>query len=288
MAKLVTLKHRISSVKSTRQITRAMQLVAASKLRRAQEQARASRDYREIAYALLSRLMTSSELQRQPLFRKRPVRSKLYVVLTSNTGLAGAYNANVLKRFIANVKTDQTEQLVTHAIMVGSKGAQLARHLDAVDMLAYYPAFGDHPSQVDVQPLLRDVITNYATDKVDEVHLLYTYAASSIRQEVIDLPLLPAQLPTSDAVQIAAMNYEPDAETVVTQVATRLVEVQLWQAVLEALAAEQLSRMLAMKNATDNATELIVDYTLEYQTVRQAAITQEIAEISGGAEAMKD
>lgn len=288
MAKLITLKHRISSIKSTRQITKAMQLVAASKLRRAQTQALASRDYREIAYQLLARLMTSSELKRQPLFRSRTVRSRLYVVFTSNTGLAGAYNANILKRFIMNIKSDQAQSIASHVVVVGSKGAQLVRHLAGVEMLAYYPAFGDHPSQADIQPLLRTIVDQYESEKVDEVRVLYTYAKSSITQEVIDLPLLPAQSPTGQAISRAVLNFEPDAETVVAQVTTRLIEAQLWQATLESLASEHSSRMLAMKSATDNATDLIGDYTLEYQTVRQAVITQEIAEISAGAEAMKE
>jgi len=287
MAKLVTLKHRITSIKSTRQITKAMQLVAASKLRRAQIAAFASRDYRDIAYSLLARLMTSNELRRQPLFRRRTVVSKLYIVLTSNTGLAGAYSANVLKRFLSDIAADRTQQINARVVVVGSKGASLIRHVAGVEVLAYYPAFGDHPTQADMQPILGTLTEQFAREMVDEVRLLYTYAKSTIRQEVIDMKLLPTDAPDTSAQAIAALNFEPDAETVVAQVATRLIEAQLWQAVLESQASEQSSRMVAMKNATDNATSLIGDYTLEYQSVRQAVITQEIAEISGGVEAMK-
>ena len=289
MAKLVTLRHRIASVTGTRQITKAMQLVSASKLKRAQAQAVASRDYRAVAYELLSRLSASREIMDGPLFARRPVKTKLYVIMTSNSGLAGAYNANVLKRLIALSREDQARQVVSQVIAVGTKGAQLVRHLAGVDMIAYYPFFGNHPTQNDVQPLLRSIVDGYSERKTDEVHVLYTFAPSRIKQEVVDLKLLPAETPIADDSPAAhVMNFEPSAEVVVDHVATRLIEVQLWQAVLESLASEHLSRMLAMKSATDNATDLIADYTLTYQTERQAAITQELAEITGGAEAVRD
>ena len=290
MASLITLKRRIGSIRGTRQITKAMELVSASKLRRAQEQARATREYRKATYELLARLSMIKEVEEQPLFKKRPVDSRLYVVITSNSGLAGAYNANILKQLAQAVTRDKANKVKSTAIAIGSKGAQFVRRTSDIDLLAYYPAFGDQPTQADIQPILATVIDQYISEAVDEVYVLYTLSRSGIVQEAINVPLLPAQLDDSQPLPtaVAAMNFEPDVETVIHNVGTRLIEVQIWQMLLESLASEHSMRMLAMKNATDNANELIDDYTLEYNTARQAAITQELSEITGGAEALKD
>lgn len=290
MASTITLKRRIGSIRNTRQITKAMELVSASKMRRAQEAARQSRDYREAAYALLARFNTIKEVEQQPLFAVRPVKNKLYVVITSNSGLAGAYNANVLKLLTTAVRDDQARHIKSHVLTIGGKGAQFARRLSGVELVAAYPDFGDSPSENDIRPLLNTVIAKHTGQEMDEVHLLYTQFKSNIAQLATDLPLLPAHLDGEQAIapEVVAFNFEPDVETVIQQVATRLIEVQIWQGLLESKASEHSMRMLAMKNATDNANELIGDYTLEYNTARQAAITQELAEISGGVEALKD
>jgi F-type H+-transporting ATPase subunit gamma len=299
VASLITLKRRINSIRGTRQITKAMQLVSASKLRRAQEQAQASRAYREAAYELLARLNSMNEVEEepllqevgeQPLFQKRPVHARLYIVITSNSGMAGAYNANVLKLLFQKVQRDRGEHVKSSAITIGNRGVQFVRRTSDVELVAHYPAFGDHPSQGDIQPILASVVELYRDGTVDEVDVLYTVPRSGIVQEAVELSLLPAKLEAStESVRQngPAMNFEPDIATVIHHVATRLIEVQIWQALLESLASEHSMRMLAMKNATDNASDLIGDYTLEYNTARQANITQELAEITGGAEAMK-
>jgi F-type H+-transporting ATPase subunit gamma len=286
VASTITLKRRITSIRGTRQITKAMELVSASKLRRAQDYAQRSRDYRDLAYDLLRRLNAISEVERQPLFQKRAVKNRLYVVVTSNTGLAGAYNANVLKLLLKDLQADEAAKAKSHVITIGSKGAQFVRRLGDVNLLAAYPPFGDHPTANDVRPILNTVIDQYKNETVDEVRVLYTNFKSTVVQEVIDLPLLPAPLLDVDSAPAPISNFEPDVETVVDQVTTRLVEAQIWQAVLESLASEHAMRMIATKNATDNANDLIDDYTLALNTARQADITQQIAEISGGAEAM--
>ncbi|HEY1835236.1 MAG TPA: ATP synthase F1 subunit gamma [Candidatus Saccharimonadales bacterium] len=287
MASLITLKRRIGSIKNTRQITKAMELVSSSKLRRAQTQALASRAYREAAYSLLARLSTIKEVEQQPLFRKRPVKNRLYVVITSNSGLAGAYNANVLKLLTQSIRKDQADKVKSSVITIGNKGVQLVRLLNGVELVAHYPAFGDEPTEADIQPILNALVENYRDEKIDEVRVLYTNFQSSITQVATNLPLLPAQVDEAAAKSDVVMNFEPDVETVVHQTAARLIEAQIWQALLESLASEHAMRALAMKNATDNANDLIGDYTLEYNTARQGAITQELAEITGGAEAMK-
>jgi F-type H+-transporting ATPase subunit gamma len=288
VANTITLKRRIGSIKNTRQITKAMELVSSSKLRRAQRQAQASRPYREAAYVLLARLGSVKEVEQHSLFRKRPVKKRLYVVITSSTGLAGAYNANVLKLLTQAIKQDKADKVSSSVITIGNKGVQFVRRLSGVELVAHYQAFGDDPTERDILPILNTVVTEYKNETADEVRVLYTEFKSSITQEATDMALLPttASDDTSAAPMNGLMNFEPDVETVVDQVAARLIQAQIWQALLESLASEHAMRALAMKNATDNANELIDDYTLEYNTARQAAITQELAEITGGAEAL--
>jgi F-type H+-transporting ATPase subunit gamma len=286
VASTTALKRRITSIKGTRQITKAMQLVSASKLRRAQEQAQRSRDYGELAYNMLRRLNAQGEVSRQPLFKKRTVKTRLYIVVTSNTGLAGAYNANVLKQLTIRLKQDDSAKVNSHVITIGSKGAQFVRRLSDVELAAVYPPFGDHPTANDIRPLLNTVIERFSSNAADEVSIIYTKFKSTVVQEIQDQQLLPAPAPASDDNTVPISNFEPDVETVVQQVTTRLIEAQIWQAILESLASEHAMRMLATKNATDNANDLIDDYTLELNTARQADITQQIAEISGGAEAL--
>jgi F-type H+-transporting ATPase subunit gamma len=286
VASLITLRRRITSIKGTRQITKALELVSASKLRRAQAYAQQSRDYRDLAYDLLKRLNSISEVEQMPLFKKRPVKSRLYLVITSSTGLAGAYNANVLKLLTASLTKDRDEKIKSKVITVGSKGAQFVRHLKDVELVAVYAAFGDQPSANDIRPVLNNLMSHYVDGQADEVQIIYTQFKSTITQEAKIQQVLPAPAPETSGAKEPISNFEPDVETVVEQVATRLVEAQIWQAVLEGLASEHAMRMLATKSATDNANDLIKDYTLELNTARQAAITQELAEISGGAEAL--
>jgi F-type H+-transporting ATPase subunit gamma len=226
------------------------------------------------------------EVERQPLFRKRTVKNRLYIIVTSNTGLAGAYNANVLKLLTTGLRRDRGDKVKSHVITIGSKGAQFVRRLHDVELVAVYPPFGDQPSANDVRPLLNNVMGHYGDELVDEVSIIYTGFKSTIVQEPQSQQLLPAPAPEHEEKDVPISNFEPDVETVIEQVTTRLIEAQIWQAILESLASEHAMRMLATKNATDNANDLIDDYTLELNTARQAAITQELAEISGGAEAM--
>jgi F-type H+-transporting ATPase subunit gamma len=229
------------------------------------------------------------EVERQPLFKKRPVKKRLYVVITSNSGLAGAYNSNVLKLLIQGAKQDSADKVASSAITIGSKGAQFVRRIENIELLSHYQAFGDEPTEQDIVPVLNTVIEAYQSGAVDEIRLLYTEFKSSLNQVAASLTLLPAglgEMPDTPAAAMGFMNFEPDVETVIHNVGTRLIQAQIWQALLESLASEHAMRAVAMKNATDNADELIGDYTLEYNSSRQGQITQEIAEITGGAEAL--
>ena len=289
MASTITLKRRIGSIRNTRQITKAMELVSASKLRRAQEYAQKSRAYRDLANSLLARLSSMPDVERQPLFEKREVKSRLYVVITSNSGLAGAYNANTLKSLTQSIKADKDSKVSSKVIAVGTKGAQFVRRISEVELLSVFASLGDQPAANDVQPILNTVIEQYKNKSVDEVKIIYTMFKSTINQEVLNSSILPTVvLEDIKPDESGISNFEPDVETVIDQVATRLIEAQIWQAILESMASEHAMRMVAMKNASDNAKDLIDDYTLELNTARQAAITQELAEISGGAEAMNE
>ncbi len=184
------------------------------------------------------------------------------------------------------MQRDRGDKVKSHVITIGSKGAQFVRRLHDVDLLGVYPPFGDQPSANDVRPILTTLMQQFSDELVDEVSIIYTKFVSTVVQEPQNQQLLPAPAPEHEEKDVPISNFEPDVETVIEQVTTRLVEAQIWQAVLESLASEHAMRMLATKNATDNANDLIKDYTLELNTARQAAITQELAEISGGAEAL--
>jgi len=287
MASTIVLRRRIKSIRNTRQITQAQQLVAASKLRRAQEYAQRSRAYAELANELLTRLSGITEVGREPLFVKRTVKNRLYILVTSNTGLAGAYNANVLKLLTAAIKEDRQAKVTSHVLAIGNKGAQFVRRITDVELDAAYPGYGDEPTANDLRPVLNTIVQQYKDGAVDDVRILSTEFRSTVSQVAVEQQLLPAQPVSADKLTAATIsNFEPDVETVIDQVATRLIEAQVWQALLESIASEHAMRMIAMKNATDNAKDLIDDYTLELNTARQAAITQELAEITGGAEAL--
>ncbi len=289
MPSLIILRRRIGSIRNTRQITKAMELVSSSKLRRAQARAVTSRAYRRAAYELLARLNQVKEVERQPLFKKRPVKARLYLLITSNSGLAGAYNANVLRLLTQALGRDRSEKVKSSVIAVGSKGAQFVRRIENVELVSFYSAFDDELTEYDIVPLLNTVLETYTSAAADEIYLLYTEFKSSFSQTATSLTLLPAgleEMPAGKTPTAGYMNFEPDVETVIHNVGSRLIQAQIWQALLESKASEHAMRAVAMKNASDNADDLIGDYTLEYNSTRQGQITQEIAEITGGAEAM--
>jgi F-type H+-transporting ATPase subunit gamma len=287
MANTTALKRRIGSVKNTRQITKAMELVAASKMRRAQQQAVGSRDYRVNATEILGRLGGVSDVSKHPLFVSRPVKNRLIIAVTSDTGLAGAYDANVLKALTNLLNEDQKTKIHDHAITIGKKGSQFVSKLEGVSLVAAFPIFTGQPTGADIRPIVDTLFELYTSEKVDAVSIIYTNFLSSIRQQVETLEVLPARPPQTDGISpLEVAIFEPSIESIVESVVARLIEVQVWQAILESLASEHSSRMMAMKNASDNASDIIDDLTLEFNTARQADITQQIAEIVGGAEAV--
>lgn len=292
MASTQQLKRRIGSVKNTKQITKAMELVAASKMRKATEAAHSGRAYREAAHSILTRLSQVTEIGDHPLYKKRAVNRRLYVLITSNRGLAGAYNTNIIKLLTNSVKSDRATGIKSQVIVIGRRGAQFLRRIEGIELIAAYDDFGDHPSANDIRPILTTIIEKYRDAETDQVRLLYTEHKSNLSQVPLSLAILPASFDeeaeaSAAGQQLNEVTFEPSIEEVLNNVTERLLEVQIWQSLLESIASEQSMRMLSMKNATDNATEIIDDLTLEFNTARQAKITQELAEITGGAEAMK-
>ncbi len=288
MANTIALRGRIKSVKNTRQITKAMELVSASKMRRAQEAALRSRAYRNLARSILVRLRELTKVDQHPLYQVRPVRSKTYVVITSNRGLAGAYNSNVLRLLAKRLVTDRDKGVQAKLILIGKKGVNFVARFEGVEIMAVYNDFPDVPSANDLRPILNTVLNQYREAIVDAVDIVYTDYRSSLTQVAKRERLLPVADESADVKpDTERAIFEPSPEAVLNTITERLVEVQLWQALLESGASEQAARMMAMKTASDNAGELIDDLTLAMNTARQAAITQELAEITGGADAIQ-
>lgn len=317
MANTQAIKRRMKSVKNTKQITKAMELVAASKMRKAQEATLRSRAYRNTAREILTRISELTNVSTHPYYSVRPVKTRLYIVITSDRGLAGAYNANMLKLFTKKLTKDAEASVKSQAIIIGKQGANFASKLEGLETVGVYENFAENPTATDLRPILdsalsmfapagvsaakmndaiRDAIadggdrsemTTTASGAVDEVVVLYTDFVSSIVQEAKSQVLFPAAFePAESPSDLGDIPFEPSPEKVLETITPRLVEVQLFQAVLESQASEHVSRMMAMKSASDNASDLIDDLTLAYNSARQAGITQELAEISGGAAAV--
>lgn len=291
MASQQQLKSRIRSVKSTKQITKAMQMVAASKMRRAQESTKATAPYTNTARDILYHLAQLGATDDHPLFQTRPVKNRLLIIFTSDKGLAGAYNANVIKHYLTEVKADQKASIDTTSIAVGRKIAQFITRVKDADLAAVYEDIPEVLEGTELRPALDTAYELFTTGQVDAVDMIYTEFISSVTQTVKTERLLPAgQASAVDTDETAKLNdaiFEPSKSQVLRSVVYRLIGAELFQAMLDARASEHSMRMMAMKNATDNASDLIDDLTLAMNKARQAAITQELAEISGGSEAMK-
>lgn len=289
MASTQQLKSRIRSVKSTKQITKAMQMVAASKMRRAQDAVKASEEYTDAANELLTFFASQGVTDRHPFFQERAIKSRLLIVITGDKGLAGAYNSNIAKTYINELRDDKKNDVHTKTIAVGRKASQYAVRLNHTDILGVYENLPDKPGTSELRAILDTAVHKFESGEVDAVDVIFTKFISGMNQQVTVKRILPAgfdETEVSDDVVNAI--YEPSAEEVLRGVSYRLVLTQIFQAILDARASEHSMRMMAMKNATDNASELADDLTLEMNKARQSAITQELAEISGGVEALNE
>jgi len=289
MASLRQLKQRIRSVKNTKQITKAMQLVAASKMRRAQELDKASQPYTQAAVEILSYLASQGATDTHPLFQSRPVKSRLLIVIAADKGLVGAYNANVMKTYLRERKADGMAQVKSETIAVGRKVAQFVTRLKDTDVVGVYEQLPDHPEGSELHPILETAHQKFINGDVDAVDVIYTEFMSSISQQVTVKRILPAGFTKAEVPEtVREALYEPSVEAVLDATVIRLVGAQIFQALLDAKASEYSMQMIAMKNATDNASDIASALTIEMNKVRQGAITQELAEISGGVEALAE
>ena len=291
MANTQGLKQRIRSVKSTRQITKAMQLVAASKMRKAQEATKASSPYTLAARELLATISAHSSVKDHPLFVSRPVKNRLVIMIASDKGLAGAYNSNVIKAYTNEIHADSKHGVKTKTLTVGRKAAQFVSRVKNIEVLGSYEELPDHPNGSELRAILNTARELFVNGEVDAVDVVYTQYVTSITQTAKVIRVLPAgfeaDLDAPKHVDGDAV-YEPSTEEVLNGIAFRLVGAQLFQALLDSRASEYSMRMMAMKNATDNASDLIDDLSLAMNKARQGAITQELAEISGGVEALNE
>jgi len=280
MATLAEIRRRIASVKNTQQITRAMQAVAASKLRRVQARAEASRPYADRMADVLVEVASRVTAYKHPFLTERPVKKRLLILVSSDRGLAGGLNVNAFRVALGYIRQGDTV-LDT----IGRKGRDYFRRL-GVPILAEVSGIGDRPQLKDILPAITVARDEYLQGNVDEVGLLYTHFASVSRLEPTINILIPVRVPERKEGLRIDYIYEPEAEEVLSQLLPRYVEAQVYAAVLDNLASFYAAQMVAMRNATDNAGELIEDLTLLRNKVRQATITKELSEIVGGAEAL--
>ena len=283
-------RRRIRSIQSTAKITRAMELVAASKMRRAQLNALAARPYAErLRWVLADLAETLPQIDpedRHPLLQERDeVKSLELILVTPNRGLSGGLPGN-LNRRAALFLTDRA--LPARIIAVGRKGRDFMRRTRQ-NVVAEFLELGDYASYQDIRPIAQVAMEDFISREADEVWLIYAEFVNTVTQRPVALRLLPIEPPTAEetsATEAIDYIYEPGRAEVLAELLPRYFERSVYDAVLEAAASEQSARMVAMRNATENANELIEDLTLEYNKARQEAITSELLDIVGGVEAM--
>lgn len=292
MASAREIRRRIKSVRNTGKITKAMELVSASKMRRAQRNVLATRPYTDRLYDVMGELTARSlgGSSSHPLLQTYPNVTRVgLIVVTPDRGLCGALNSNIFRaaaRFIAEQRgRGRTVTMLT----IGKKGRDFALRTGQ-SIAAQITGLGDSPPLLDILPAATVAIDGYKPDangqhQFDEVYLLYSEFVNTLTQRPKLRRFLPVEAPTDAGTTKVDYTYEPSQEGVLEQLLPRFVEVQLYQAILESIASEHSARMIAMRNANDNAKELVRDLTLTYNKARQAAITKEISEIAAGAAA---
>ncbi len=299
------IKGRIKSVTNIQQITKAMKMVAAARLRKAEEKANGSRPYAEKIGELLRRASSVTPGFTSPLFRTGEVKKVGYLVICGDKGLAGAYNSNVMKRTLQEISGKDRS---AYALYVCGKQARNYLKFRGYDPDTYHFGFSDKPSAQDSIDLSKEMVEYFTKEEVDEVYIIYTKFITALRQQVRVDRLLPIEAPaegkTEEAAKAAASEWEkerqdflrieedpyiflPDAAAVLSKLLPEYIQVQVYNAMLQSAASELGSRMAAMSAATDNATERIADLNLTYNKARQAQVTNEISEIVGGAAALE-
>jgi F-type H+-transporting ATPase subunit gamma len=295
MASLKALKGRIASVKSTQKITKAMKMVAAAKLRRAQQAAEAGRPYAQrlegVMASLASRVVIGPQSPKL-LAGTGKQDTHLLVVCTSDRGLAGAFNSNIVRAARKAADDLQRQGKTVYFYLVGRKGRAVIQRLFPKQIVHQYDTSAmKFASFADAQAIAEDIVDRYSTNGIDVVHLFYARFQSALVQEPTQQQIIPVALPQAgsagdQAGASAAVEYEPGEEEILAELLPRNVAIQIFRAMLENAASEQGSRMTAMDNATRNAGDMIQRLSIQYNRTRQAAITTELVEIISGAEAL--
>jgi F-type H+-transporting ATPase subunit gamma len=279
------LKRRIRSVKNAKQITKALEVVAASRMRKVQTAVANARVYGDVAASIIRRVAPSQEAKMHPYFKQARDSKKLYIVFTSDRGQAGAFNSNILHAATTAMQEDNGNSSV---IVFGKKGARFFSHLAGINLLGTYQDVADAPETNVFAPVLDTIEKGFEAGDFSSIVLIYTEFISALSQKVRLSPLLPISLPEDapEEENHIVYEFEPNLETVLEEALRLYFESQLMQARIESAASEHAMRMVAMGNANRNAGELIDNITLELNATRQASITQQIAEITGGAAAI--
>ncbi len=285
MASLRHIRRRIASVKNTQQITRAMKMVAAARLRRAQENALSSRPYSDKMMDVINSLAMRADPGAHPLLAQRQVSKELLVVITADRGLCGGFNTNIIRD--AHIIAQRQDDVQRTMLIIGRKGRDFFRRRD-VDIFMEKINIFRQLTYEDAKELADSIIEAYLEEQVDRVSLIYNRFISAVSQEVVATTLLPVHTepPEGDAQPVDYI-YEPSVDEVLDLLLKRHIEVQMYRALLESLASEHAARMTAMDSATKNAEEMIEKLTLTYNKARQASITRELIEVVSGADALR-
>ncbi|MEZ4656421.1 MAG: ATP synthase F1 subunit gamma [Caldilineaceae bacterium] len=288
MANTREIRRRIQAVKNVAQVTKAMEAVAAARMRKAQEQVQATRPYAQQAREVLSYVarLPRSESTLDSLIQGRPVKRVAVVLISADRGLAGGFNANVIRKGAQVIRQKRQEGAEVRAITVGRKGRDWLLRYDPI-VHAEFTNMPDSPGVEDIAPIARLVIDEYVNGVFDEVDIVYTDFVNTIKQDPVVHKLLPVE-PAEPSVNMAPdYIFEPSPEVVLERVIYGFTEVQILQGLYESIASEQSARMVAMRNATDAANELIDTLTLTYNKARQEGITMELMDIIGGTSALQ-
>lgn len=290
MASLKTIRKRIVSVKNTRKITRAMKLVAAAKLRRAQDSMIAARPYAAALSSVVSELAGVAGKDAHPLFEEREGKRATIVVVTSDRGLAGAFNTNVIKA-VERLAADELSGATDLSLrIIGKKANQYFSRRNA-NIVSYDPAPTSATALTTAREAANRAIADFIDGKTDRVYLAYNEFKNAGSQIVRVVQILPVKPPATESTALTQTQadyiYEPNKQVLLDRLVPLIVQIQIYRAALESIAAFFGAQMMAMENATKNAGDMINRYTLQYNRARQAAITKELAEIVGGAEALK-
>ncbi len=282
MANLKDIRDRIKSVKSIQKVTKAMKMVAAAKMRKAQDRMEQARPYTNSLNEIIHHILPDVDREMLPLLDEREIKRKAYVVVCADRGLAGAFNTNLLK--VAQSEIDQFGKDNVDIFCIGKKARDYFTYRN-YNIIESHIDFWAEMEFENAIMIGRSVIDHFTNGNVDEIHVVYNYFVNVAQQEIKSETLLPL---TYDSIEDKVVDrlYEPSKESIVNTLIPRHLNVQMWKYLLESYASEQAARMLSMENATSNAQDMIKDLTLQFNKARQAAITTEMLEIVGGAEAL--